>query len=199
MQILECCDIIEQTNEKGGATMTELELMQRAKIYMDKLAQGIDPVTDQEVPGDSVLNNVRLARCFFYVSGVLDQVIQNKGRVGQGERKFHAIQEQLNAIQFPEYALRITEFAEFVQKALGDPDMKKPSVTKITGWLADKGFLMKEVLPDGKSRKVPTQQGIALGLTAKLRQSPDGEYLAVYYDTNAQRFLADHLLSICGE
>ena len=176
--------------------MTELETMQRAKMYMDKLAQGIDPVTDQEMPGDSVLNNVRLARCFFYVSGVLEQLIQNQGRIGQGEKKFYATQEQLNAIVFPEYALRITEFADFVQKALGDPNMKRPSVTKITGWLTDKGFLMKEVLPDGKSRKVPTPQGQALGLSTKLRQSPDGEYVAVYYNADAQRFLADHLISI---
>ena len=48
--------------------MTELETMQRAKMYLDKLAKGIDPITDQEVPEDSLLNNVRLARCFFYVS-----------------------------------------------------------------------------------------------------------------------------------
>ena len=38
--------------------MTELEIMQRAKMYIDKLAQGIDPITDREVPEDSVLNNV---------------------------------------------------------------------------------------------------------------------------------------------
>ena len=57
--------------------MTELETMQRAKMYLDKLAQGINPITDEEVPEDSVLNNVRLARCFFYVSGVLDQLIAN--------------------------------------------------------------------------------------------------------------------------
>ena len=43
--------------------MTELEIMHRAKMYMEKLAQGIDPISDQEIPEDSVLNNVRLARC----------------------------------------------------------------------------------------------------------------------------------------
>ena len=48
--------------------MTELETIQRAKMYLDKLAQGIDPISGQEIPNDSVLNNVRLARCFFYVS-----------------------------------------------------------------------------------------------------------------------------------
>ena len=67
--------------------MTELETVQRAKMYMDKLAQGIDPISGQELPEDSALNNVRLARCFFYVSGILEQVIQNGGQVGAVEKK----------------------------------------------------------------------------------------------------------------
>ena len=47
----------------GRKDMTDLDIMQRAKVYMEKLAQGIDPISDQEIPEDSVLNNVRLARC----------------------------------------------------------------------------------------------------------------------------------------
>ena len=177
--------------------MTELEIMQRAKMYMDKLAQGIDPVSGREMPEDSVLNNVRLARCFFYVSGVLEKVIQNGGQVVQGEKRdFVVTQEQLDSLVFPDYSVRITEFTDMVHGIVGDPSMKKPSVRKITDWLTEKGFLMKVLLPDGKSRKEPTPQGIALGLSTKLRQTPDGEYLAVYYNANAQRFLADHLISI---
>ena len=45
--------------------MTELEKMQRAKMYLDKLANGIDPISDREMPDDTVLNQVRLSRCLF--------------------------------------------------------------------------------------------------------------------------------------
>ena len=82
--------------------MTELETMQRAKMYLDKLAQGIDPITNQEVPEDSILNNVRLARCFFYVSDVLEQVIANGGVIG-GKPKLQAFSitmEQLSKFRF---------------------------------------------------------------------------------------------------
>ena len=74
--------------------MTELETMQRAKMYMDKLAQGIDPITD------SVLNHVRLVRCFFYVSDVLGKVIANGGTVGQIVKNvdFSITREQLATI-----------------------------------------------------------------------------------------------------
>lgn len=30
--------------------MTDLEIMQRAKMYLDRLAQGIDPISGQEMP-----------------------------------------------------------------------------------------------------------------------------------------------------
>lgn len=177
--------------------MTELEIMHRAKMYMDKLSQGIDPVTDREIPENSVLNNVRLARCFFYVSGVLEQVIQNGGRVNPTDKtEFHVSQEQLQAVQLSDSPVRITEFTLLIHKAVGNPAMKKPSVTKITNWLENKGFLSKELLPDGKTRKVPTAQGVSLGMTTQMRHSPDGEYLAIFYDVNAQRFLLDHLVSI---
>ena len=87
--------------------MTELETMQRAKMYLDKLAQGIDPISGQEIPNDSVLNNVRLARCFFYVSGILDQVIANDGRVISGEKNFYITQEEISRLQPSQEALRI--------------------------------------------------------------------------------------------
>ena len=57
--------------------MNDLNTLMRAKMYMDQLAQGIDPISGQEMPDDSILNHVRLARCFFYVSGVLEQIIAN--------------------------------------------------------------------------------------------------------------------------
>ena len=59
--------------------MTDLEIMQHAKEYLDKLAKGIDPLTGREVPEGEIINNVRISRCLFYVSDVLRQVIENGG------------------------------------------------------------------------------------------------------------------------
>ena len=35
--------------------MTELDIIRHAKDYLDKLAQGIDPLTGQAVPEDDVV------------------------------------------------------------------------------------------------------------------------------------------------
>ena len=177
--------------------MTDLETVQRAKMYMDQLAQGIDPISGQALPEDSTLNNVRLARCFFYVSGILDQVIRNGGQVGAIEKtEFSITPEQLARVQLAPYPVRITELAEALLQATGSTTMKKPNVVRINNWLEQQGLLMKEPTPDGKSRRVPTAAGRTLGLSTQMRQSPDGEYLAISYSTNAQRFVLDHLYEI---
>ena len=67
--------------------MTELEIMQHAKDYLDKLAKGIDPLTGREVPEGEVINNVRISRCLLYVSDVLRQVIENGGVIGAPSKK----------------------------------------------------------------------------------------------------------------
>ena len=177
--------------------MTELETVQRAKMYMDKLSQGIDPISGLELPEDSALNNIRLARCFFYVSGILDQVIRNGGQVGAVEKaEFSITPDQLSQVQISPYPIRITEFTDALLQAIGTSTMKKPSAVKINNWLEQQGLLAKEPTPGGKNRRVPTAAGRNIGMTTQLRQSRDGEYLAIYYDPNAQRFLLDNLLAI---
>ena len=175
--------------------MTELETMQRAKMYMDKLAQGIDPVTDQEVPEDSVLNNVRLARCFFYVSEVLGQVIANGGVIG-GKTKlapFSINMDQIAKVQVSQEPIRVTQLVDRISEAAGNPGMKKLKTTVITDWLMEKGFLEKQTDPDGKSRRIPTRNGLMIGLSTQTRQGQYGEYQAVFYNAEAQQFVLDNL------
>ncbi len=42
--------------------MTELEIMQRAKAYIDQLANGINPIDGTCVADSDVINNVRISR-----------------------------------------------------------------------------------------------------------------------------------------
>ena len=53
--------------------------------------------------------------------------------------------------------------------------------------------------PDGKSRRVPTQNGLMLGLSTETRQGQYGEYQAVFYSTVAQQFVLDNLPDILTE
>ena len=181
--------------------MTELETMQRAKMYLDKLAQGIDPITNQEVPEDSVLNNVRLARCFFYVSDVLGKLIDKGGIIGRKPKlqTFTISPDQLAQVRVSQEPVRITQLVDRIGAVVENPQMKKLSTTTITNWLLEKGFLEKQMGTDGKSRRVPTQNGLMLGLSTETRQGQYGEYQAVFYSAAAQQFVLDNLPDILME
>ena len=178
--------------------MTELETMQRAKMYLDKLSQGIDPITGNEVPEGDLLNNVRICRCLHYVSGILEQVIANGGVVGKKERsiEFSISRAQMAGIQLTQFPVGINEFAENIRAAVGNPDMKRPNTGKITAWLMKQGLMELTTDSEGKSRRMPTDAGIRAGLSTRMRQGQNGEYLAVYYDANIQRMILDHLEEI---
>ena len=42
--------------------MTELEKIEYAKSFIDKLAKGINPLDDSPIPDNDIANNVRLSR-----------------------------------------------------------------------------------------------------------------------------------------
>ena len=50
--------------------MTELKIMQHAKGYLDKPAKGINPLTEQEVPENDVINNVRMFTAILLLQAV---------------------------------------------------------------------------------------------------------------------------------
>ena len=61
--------------------MTELEKTAYAKSFIDKLANGINPLDNQPIEETDIVNNVRISRCLFYVSDILRKVIEAGGVV----------------------------------------------------------------------------------------------------------------------
>jgi len=177
--------------------MTELETMQRAKMYLDKLARGIDPIGDREVPEDSVLNNVRICRCLHYVSGVLEQVIANGGVVGKREgAPFVIDRRKMAGIRLTDSPVSLSEFTGNIVAGMGETNMKRPNANKITAWLLNQGLMELATDPEGKQRRLPTEAGLRAGLSTARRMGQSGEYLAVYYDANMQRLILDNLEEI---
>ncbi|HBU12122.1 MAG TPA: hypothetical protein DEB31_05155 [Clostridiales bacterium] len=184
--------------------MEELEKLTRAKQYLDALANGVDPVSGVALPEDTVLNQVRLARCFFYVSDVLRRVIESGGNVEtkpakRGLTSFSITAEQAREITEAEAPLPITHFCALVSAAVCGEHMKKLGYTKITGWLVEQGYLLETQDTDGKRRKRATEKGVALGIAEQEREGQYGRYIHLVYSPAAQRFLLDHLPEILIE
>lgn len=181
--------------------MTELETLKRAKLYIDKLSNGIDPLTDSEIKNDSVLNNVRISRCLFYVSGVLGKVIENGGEVKKtagGKSSFTLTKEQLENAEISDTPVGVSIIAKRIN-ALLDENVKGISAVKIANWLVEEGYLAENIR-SGKREKVTSEKGRALGIETVEAFSPDGvPYRKNIYNLNAQRFVIDNVMNIAED
>ncbi len=186
----------------GGRIMTELEKMQRAKMYVDKLANGIDPLTDAEITGDGTLNNVRISRCLFYVSEVLGRVIDNGGEVARKvqvlksqQLPFEITTEQLASVEISEQPVGVMIMAKRINEVI-DENMKKAAAVHISNWLVEKGYLAEEIAA-GKKRKIATAKGEALGIYTVDAVNQQGVPIKKnIYDANAQKFVIDNIMQI---
>ncbi|WP_130863303.1 hypothetical protein [Bacilliculturomica massiliensis] len=185
--------------------VTELEKLKRAKLYLDRLARGADPISGAELPGDTALNQERLARCFDYVSGILEQVIQNGGVVGKPPKQealppFTITEEQLDRLQYSEEPVGISRFAGRINELIDQSAVQKIKVTAFTKWLLREGYLREEIAEEGQKRRVPTEKGGMIGMSTQEYDGQGRKYQMVVYDLGAQKYLAGCLKEIqaCG-
>lgn len=179
--------------------MDDLEVLERAKTYMDKLANGINPLNDEPVGEEEILNNVRLARCFFYVSDVLRQVIENGGVVQKKKKRrasFHISDEELNGFEYSDMPISITHVVNRINNLINQNEVKKLSYKVVSAWLKEMGLLEDANGRYGKAKTCPSEMGIEMGLSIEKRMSTRGEYFAVYYNRNAQEFIVNHIQQI---
>lgn len=179
--------------------MTELETLERAKMYMEKLANGINPIDDTVIPEEDVVNNVRLSRCFFYVADVLRQVIDNGGVTPQKKVKkepFSLSAAQRSAFEFSETPIPISEISKRINVLSANENMEKLSYKTIRDWLEMLGMLEDVLDGNGKPTKRPTTQGESIGIRVESRTNLSGVYFVVVYNRDAQNFIIDNLDAI---
>ena len=179
--------------------MTELEKMQRAKMYIDKMANGINPIDDAPAADSDMINNVRLSRCLFYVSDVLRQVIDNNGVIGKvksSKKAFFLSADSINNFSFSETPIPVSEITKRLNDLADLEVCHKLKHSAITNWLISIGALEIRELADGRNTKRPTEQGKELGISSEKRTSMNGEYVVVVYRRDAQQFILDNIEAI---
>ena len=181
--------------------MTEIEKMKRAKMYLDKMSRGIDPITDSVIPDQDTLNNIRITRCLMYVSDILGEVIKNNGIIDKRNMvPFFISQEDLERFPFSSEPLLISQIVSrinFLKKK--NYNMKQLSPNKITRYLLNEGLLEEFESLDGKKSKKPTDLGISMGITCELRNSMYGAYSALLYNEKMQHYIIDNMQNILSK
>ncbi len=169
----------------------KIKKIQQAKMYMDYLANGVDPVNNTDVDSNT-LHREEVIDCFRYVSDILEEKI-NYTTNARSREKFYITEEQISNIRILQYNCKVSELAEVINIAAEENGTRKLSATKINDWLESEGYLIKSEL---RSR-IPTVKGKQLGITTELRKRDDGsEYYINFYSEKTQKFVIDHISNI---
>lgn len=179
--------------------LIENEKLLKAKSYLDKLANGINPITNELASENDTINNIHISRCLFYVSDVLRNLIENNNNPQEKKNSkipFSVTPQQLADYVFDDNPITVTEITKKLNSLIDTEEMKGIKTTSITNWLIKINMLEYFADENGKNHKIPTENGIQLGITTQERLGMYGSYKVVLYDSNVQQFILDNIDTI---
>lgn len=185
--------------------MTELEKIAYAKYFIDKLANGINPLDNTPIPDEDIANNVRLSRCFFYVSSILQKEIDRERRKVSREKKserlpFSITPEQLERFEYSSMPISVSAMGKkinwLVREDIEEMKMEKFSYRKINYWLHAIGMIEWRAWENGKFKRFPTPEGEAIGLVLQIWENYGKRYPVIYLSEEAQHFIIDNIEAV---
>lgn len=172
--------------------MIDIEKFKSAKMWIEKLANGVNPLNDELVKDDDLINNVHISRCLFYVAELLGDI-----KTGSSVSKRYQNAFFLSAKD----AVNITiskpnGIANFVRLVNGYiPEGMKPlPVAQVIKWLRNEGLMQEVLKEEGHKTNLPTEKGNSIGITTEVQRNPEGiEYQRVVYSVDAQKFILNNI------
>lgn len=179
----------------------DMKKLETAIIYLQRIADGNNPVNNMPADEDSVLNNPNVIRCMYFVKEVLEKVYDNNGHIQEHIKKSDKPTRAEN--MFPFEVLEKFEYREDktinnlinqIYEPVKDTNIRKISGKKVNDWLIASGFVIEKYSNELKKNiKVPTEKGTAIGLRAERVEYLNKVYVSIYYNKNAQEFFIKNL------
>lgn len=111
--------------------------------YVERIADGKNPVTGLDAGTDTVLNDPNVIRCMFFIRELLEGVRSNGGYIGSRPKKSELADFPLDVLQ--SYTYRedkpITRLVEQLNEPVDENQYRKLSYKPIIQWLKLNGFL----------------------------------------------------------
>lgn len=172
----------------------DLELIKHANNYILKMANGINPLTNEQLPEDDLVNNIKISRCLFYVNSILNNVINNginKTSKSIKKIKFNIDRKELDNYKFIEEDIPISKIVKNINSLKSNENMNDLKVNEILKWLISIDIL-EEKIENGKKHKEPTELGKSMGIYLEHRFGNYGEYNIVMYKKSMQEFIINN-------
>ena len=180
----------------------EQEKLAVAIKYVERIADGCNPVNNVPLENDDIFYNPNIIRCMYFIKDVLEEVRNNGGIIGGKSGKEPSLPFPIEILDRFSYAedKSITHVLNQIYEPIVNMNVKKVSVTKITAALKEEGYLLDEPnIETGKTRKVPSAKGQELGIYMVEREYNGRMYESVTYNQNAQRYVVELIRKLADE
>ena len=105
----------------------EIVKMKRAKMYVDYLISGVDPIDNENIDSET-FQNQRVIACFKYISEVLERDIYNmENKTSRSHIEFFISDEQIRELKPTSFNRKISEIADDINKVTASNGTKKMS------------------------------------------------------------------------
>lgn len=174
----------------------DMNKLSSAIVYVQRIADGKNPVNNHPLEADTVINDPNVIRCMYFIRDVLKKVYDNNGIiVGEASKNKEANQS------FPYEILKLYEYKEDksisklidqIYSPVAKQGIKKISGTRVNTWMMSCGYITETYNEEFMQNiKMPTEKGEALGLRAeRVEHRLTGRtYIAILYNKQAQEFI----------
>lgn len=193
--------------------MEKIELIERAKMYLKLLSDGVHPVSGELIPDDSAFMDEKVKRCFLFISQILDEYVELSEKVERLEadkekatvviakkQEFSITQEQCDSIKLSKEPLTVLAFMKNVNSVIDSDNMEKLSSTRINKWLSEKGLVTTEKVQTVVNKTVykPSDFATRIGIVEEeFVDKKSGEVKAqIKLSESAQLFIIENLEEI---
>ncbi|HZJ99836.1 MAG TPA: hypothetical protein VFC79_07505 [Tissierellaceae bacterium] len=177
--------------------LNDIEKIEKAKIIIQKIANGTNPINGEAIEGDILLNDPRISRCLYFVSEVLDNVI--KGNYSNRNiREFVITEQQKLNVVFTDGNIGVNEIAKCINQQINTLLSKKTSGAAINNGLKRMGILSEAISTEGKKRTTTNENSHVYGFQLERRNYNGNEYDMVAIDDKGKKFILDNIEEIMG-
>lgn len=205
--------------------MNKRQIIQHAKNYLDLLAEGTDPISQEAIDGDSVASRPQMQKCFQFVSAILREVLENNGLVlldaedaqqtpaavpvtvngnsyelVRKKAAFRITAEQRQEVLISRLPITPSEFLKNVNRVVNPANMEKLSIKSVNAWLQKNAYIA-----EGKTQTIvnktvwkPTRFAEEIGIMEMdVPDAKTGEIKRqLMFSAQTQEFLLAHLEEI---
>lgn len=169
----------------------KLAKLQLAKMFVDCLANGVDPVYNTDINIDTLYNE-QVVSCFRFISDILARDIYKEQDLVKPSNE-RISEEQLSEMKVYSYSCKVSELASEINRVIEGTGIKKVAAACINDWLEAEGYVQR----NNYNNRIATEKGKQLGITSEHRQRENGyEYDINFYNKQAQLFIYSHLNEI---